>query len=52
MKKLEDFAQNLTDVVNSYIKHNIIITDTDSIIAASYSEFSDKSPNERATLIR
>ena len=35
MKKLEDFAQNLTDVVNSYIKHNIIITDTDSIIAAS-----------------
>ena len=35
MKKLEDFAQNLTDVVNSYIKHNIIITDTDSIIATS-----------------
>ena len=35
IKKLEDFAQNLTDVIHSFLKHNIIITDTDSIIAIS-----------------
>lgn len=35
VKKLEDFAQDLTDVIHSFLKHNIIITDTDSIIAIS-----------------
>ena len=35
MNKIEDFAQNLTDTLNSFLKHNIIITDNDSIIAAS-----------------
>jgi len=35
MNKIEDFAQNLTDSVNNLLKHNIIITDNDSIIAAS-----------------
>jgi len=35
LNKIEDFAQNLTDSVNSLLKHNIIITDNDRIIAAS-----------------
>ena len=35
MNKIEDFAQNLTDSVNNLLKHNIIITDNDSIIAFS-----------------
>ena len=35
MNKIEDFAQLLSDSVNSLLKHNIIITDNDSIIAAS-----------------
>lgn len=35
MNKIEDFAQNLTDSVNNLLKHNIIITDNDSIIASS-----------------
>lgn len=35
IKKLGDFAQNLTDVIHSFLKHNIIITDTDKIIAVS-----------------
>ena len=35
MNKIEDFAQELTDSINSFLKHNIIITDNDSIIASS-----------------
>lgn len=35
MKKLGDFAQNFTDSIYSFLKHNILITDTDHILAAS-----------------
>jgi len=35
MNKIEDFAQSFTDSINSLLKHNIIITDNDGIIAAS-----------------
>ena len=35
MNKIEDFAQNFTDSINSLLKHNIIITDNDSVIAVS-----------------
>lgn len=35
MKKLGDFAQNFTDSIHSFLKHTIIITDTDHIIAVS-----------------
>lgn len=35
MKKLGDFAQSFTDSIYSFLKHNIIITDSDSIIAIS-----------------
>lgn len=34
-KQLGDFAQNFTDAMNSFLKHNIIITDTDNVIAIS-----------------
>lgn len=33
--KIEDFAQDLTDSVYSYLKENVIITDNDKIIAAT-----------------
>ena len=35
LNKIEDFAQNFTDSVNYFLKHNIIITDNDSVIAVS-----------------
>lgn len=35
MKKLGDFAQNFTDSIYSFLKHNIIITDSDYVIAVS-----------------
>lgn len=35
MKKLGDFAQSFTDSIYSFLKHNIIITDSDNIIAIS-----------------
>lgn len=35
MKKLGDFAQSFTDSIYSFLKHTIIITDTDHIIAVS-----------------
>lgn len=35
MKKLGDFAQSFTDSIYSFLKHTIIITDTDHIIAIS-----------------
>ena len=35
VKRLGDFAQNFTDSIYSFLKHNILITDTDYIIAAS-----------------
>lgn len=41
MNQLSDFAQNFTDAINSFTKHEVIITDTDSIIAAS-GEFKKK----------
>lgn len=35
LKKMENFAQDLTDSVYAFIKENIIITDIDKIIAVS-----------------
>lgn len=35
IKKMEDFAQDLTDSIHSFVKRNIFITDNDHIIAAS-----------------
>lgn len=35
IKKISDFAQDFADSINSFIKHNVIITDTDSVIAVS-----------------
>lgn len=35
MRDLGDFAQVFTDSMNSFLKHNIIITDSDSVIAIS-----------------
>lgn len=35
IKKLDDFAQNFTDSIFSFIKYNILITDTDTILAVS-----------------
>lgn len=35
MKKLGDFAQSFTDSIYSFLKRNIIITDTDHVIAVS-----------------
>lgn len=35
VKRLGDFAQDFTDSIYSFLKHNIIITDNDSIIAVS-----------------
>lgn len=35
VRKLGDFAQNFTDAIYSFLKHNIIITDTDIVIACS-----------------
>ena len=35
LKKMESFAQDLCDSVHTFIKENIIITDSDKIIAAS-----------------
>lgn len=35
IKNINDLAQNLTDAIYSFLKHNVIISDTDSILAAS-----------------
>lgn len=35
MKKMEDFAQDFTDAIYSFIKHNVFITDNDTILAFS-----------------
>jgi len=35
VKRLSDFAQDFADSAYSYIKHNVIITDNNSIIAVS-----------------
>ena len=35
IKNLNDFAQNITDSIYSFIKNNILITDTNSILAVS-----------------
>ncbi len=35
VKRISDFAQYFTDSIYSFLKENIIITDTDSVIAAS-----------------
>lgn len=35
IKKLDDFAQNFTDSVHAFIKHNILIADNDTILAVS-----------------
>lgn len=44
-KQLGDFAQNFTDAMNSFLKHNIIITDTDNVIAIS-GDLKDKYVNK------
>ena len=35
MNKINDLAQELTDAIYTFTKHNVFITDTDSVIAAS-----------------
>ena len=35
IKKLDDLAQELTESINSFVKKNVIITDNDTILAAS-----------------
>ncbi len=35
VKRIGDFAQDFTDSIYSFLKHNIIITDNDSVIAVS-----------------
>lgn len=35
VKRLSDFAQDFADSIYSYIKHNVIISDNDSILAVS-----------------
>lgn len=35
IKNLNDFAQNMADAIHSFIDHSVIITDNDSILAAS-----------------
>lgn len=35
LRNLKDFSQNLIDVIHSFFKYDIIITDNDEIIAAS-----------------
>ena len=35
IKKMDDLAQNFTDAIYSFIKHNIIIADNNTILAAS-----------------
>ena len=35
IKNLNDFAQNITDAIYSFVKNNILITDTNSILAVS-----------------
>jgi len=35
LNKIEDYAEKFTDSIHSFLKHNIIITDTDNIIAVS-----------------
>ncbi len=35
VKKLDDFASRLTDAIYAFLKYNVIITDTDSIVAIS-----------------
>lgn len=35
MNKINDFAQNFADAIYTFVKHNIIITDTNTVIACS-----------------
>lgn len=35
IKKMDDLAQNFTDAIYSFIKHNVIISDNNTILAAS-----------------
>lgn len=35
IKKMDDLAQNFTDAIYSFIKHNVIIADNNTILAAS-----------------
>lgn len=35
IKKMDDLAQNFTDAIHSFIKHNVIISDNNTILAAS-----------------
>ena len=37
MNKINDLAQKLTDEIYTFMKHSIFITDTDSIVAGSWS---------------
>ncbi len=50
VKRLGDFAQDFTDSMHSFLKHNVIITDNDSIIAVSGSlkkDFQNKELSEK-----
>ena len=45
VKKLGDFANRFTDSIHAFLKYNVVITDTDSVIAVSGSlkkEFNGK----------
>lgn len=49
MKKMEDFAQDFTDSIHSFIKHNVLICDNDTILAISGSlkkEYNQKEISE------
>lgn len=35
LNKIDDFAQDFVDSIYSFLKHNIIVTDTDSVLAVS-----------------
>ena len=50
VKRLGDFAQDFTDSMHSFLKHNVIINDNDSIIAVSGSlkkDFQNKELSEK-----
>lgn len=35
IKKIDDLAQNFTDAIYSFIKHNVIVSDNNTVLAAS-----------------
>lgn len=49
MKKMEDFAQDFTDSIHSFISHNVLISDNDTILAISGSLKKDYNHKEIST---